>query len=193
MTKKLTDECHLAVNYIIKKTMEYNFDKSYSEQIILTIKRIQKILYLSQILYMNRFGKNMFEDEFYAWPSGPAIPVLYDKSDQLLKDGMDRYEAVKDTVVRKKMMEVIDSVLNITNNVSALNLVKLSTTEESPWSKVYSPNDENHKQLISKEEIYNYSKRVNPTTEFLNCSKENITIIDKVKTKIKEISKINCN
>ena len=76
----MTDMCTAAANFIINEVNNHNVGKALRDQVIMSSKRLQKLLYFSEILYMvEHDGRSMFKDEFYAWPSGPVIPAVYRK------------------------------------------------------------------------------------------------------------------
>ena len=71
----MTNMCISAANYIVERTNSYNETRDFKDQVSLTCKRLQKLLYFSDVEYMCRNGgKSMFNDNYYAWPSGPVIP-----------------------------------------------------------------------------------------------------------------------
>lgn len=166
----MTDKCRLIIDYIIYKTYQYNLNKEFLEQITMNMNRIQRLLYLIQLEYMYHFKEAIIDDEFYAWPSGPAIPEIYDIYENLVANAS--FNPIKRTLIRKipeQMQAVLDYVLERTNNIDTLDLVNISKVNNSPWYNVYNPDDENHIQIVPKNEISQYSKTVNPLTEFWGC------------------------
>ena len=146
--------CIEAANYIIKKTNDFNKKNAYSKQISLTCKRLQKLLYFSDIKYMQTHdGKSMFSDEFHAWPSGPVIPSVYHQFMQYQNGEMKPLEDGYHTPITKDMESAIDSILKETNNMDTQDLVLFSHIGGGPWAKAYNINDPDHKQVISKEEM----------------------------------------
>ena len=73
----MTVMCIAAANYLIEKTNEYNKDRDFRNRIRMSGKRLQKLLYFSDIEHMKRYNISMLRDEFFAWPSGPVIPSVY--------------------------------------------------------------------------------------------------------------------
>lgn len=158
---QLTNECQLVVNYILKKTNEYNLNKDYSKQISLTIKRIQKLLYLIQIEYIKHTGTNMFEEDFYAWPIGPAIPEVYDFYIEYTTGASSIIKSPIGSLSKDKH-NVIDIILENTNDINTYELIEHSRTLDNIWINAYNPDDEKHNQLISKKQLINcYSKKTN--------------------------------
>ena len=74
--KEVTNECQLIVKHILKRADQYNLTQKHSNQISITISRIQSILYFSQIEYIKHNGSVMFEDDFYASEIGPEVKAV---------------------------------------------------------------------------------------------------------------------
>ena len=74
----ITSKCRAVANYIIEKTNEYNEDETFREQVMMSCKRLQRLLYFCNVKYLILHnGEFLFEDDFYAWPTGPVIPGIY--------------------------------------------------------------------------------------------------------------------
>lgn len=169
-----TKECQLIVNYIITKTSEYNLKQEETEQISLTIKRIQSLLYFIQIESIKHFGKIMFKDDFYAWPNGPAIPEVYHLYLENTIGENSIIEIPKEKI-NNDTLKIIDSVLESTNNIKTIDLLRYSRTFNRFWERVYNPYDQNHNQIIHKNILFNYCKRIRNNTI--------VTKIKKLKTR----------
>lgn len=153
----MTSKCRAVANYIIDELNKYNTRKQFTERVLLSTKRLQKLLYLCDIEYMKRnYGHPMFEDNFYAWPSGPVIPNVYCFYVQF-SNGEMRPSYIGDMItLSKETKTVIDLVLESTNDLYTIDLVNMSSVVGGPWAKVFDPNDHKHEQIISKDDIYNY-------------------------------------
>ena len=150
--------CVTAANYIIERTNEFNRAQNYENRILITGKRLQKILYFSDVEYMRRnAGDSMFTDEFYAWPSGPVIPSVYYEFAQYQNGEMSVAEG-KHSDLTQSMVDAIDYVLERTNTIDTVDLIELSHVEGGPWRRFYSVKDPNHEQMIPKDEIYSFYK-----------------------------------
>ena len=156
----LTAMCIEAANYIINRTNKFNeTKKSSAEKIFLSCKRLQKILYFSEIEYMKRHnGRPMFKDEFYAWPSGPVIPSVYDKFVQYQDGTMYPVEKNQHTPITTEMEEVLGYIFDKTEKLSTKKIVDLSHEKTGPWDQVYDDDDIEHKQIIPKQDMYRYYK-----------------------------------
>ena len=146
--------CVAAANYIIEKVNEYNKGKPFPSQVLMTSKRLQKILFFADVLYMLENNKeSMFTDEFYAWPSGPVIPSVYKEFMQYQDGEMKPHTEGKHTSLTKGMVSVLDRVIDATMTVDTSELIKTSHVEDGPWCAVF---DEDNDNIINKAKIYNY-------------------------------------
>ena len=138
----LTAMCIEAANYIINRTNEFNFKRNYSDKISMTCKRLQKILYFSEIEYMKRNkGQVMFNDNFYAWQSGPVIPAVYDVFVQYQNGEMYPVEEGQHTPITPEMINVLNYVFEKTVEIDTYDLVEKSHEPNGPWDKVYNEED----------------------------------------------------
>lgn len=153
----MTNMCISAANYIIERTNSYNETRDFKEQVSLTCKRLQKLLYFSDIEYMSRNGgKSMFEDDFFAWPSGPVIPSVYTRFMIYQNGEMKPIIQNKPKELTLQMKLAIDCVLDRTWLLDTLFLIKTSHIVGGPWYNSYDPNDEDHLQIIPKSAIFDY-------------------------------------
>lgn len=155
----MTIMCVSAANYIIEKTNEYNKSQGYDNRISITGKRLQKLLYFSDVEFMKRNGgASMFKDEFYAWPSGPVIPSVYYEFSQYQNGEMCPSKDSQHSPLSRAMMDAIDYVLNRTHEMDTVDLIEYSHVEGGPWRRFYTDTDPNHEQVIPKKEIYSFYK-----------------------------------
>lgn len=158
----LTAMCIAAANRIIEKTNEFNNQHDFQDKIFMTCKRLQKILYFCDVEYMQRnFGKSMFKDEFQAWPSGPVIPSVYHQFMQYQTGDMEPIPSEEKENLSKEMMDVIDYVLDKTNGMDTIDLIKLSHVPKGPWSLAYNEKAREHNQTVSKTEMYRFYRSNN--------------------------------
>ena len=150
----VTKMCIAAANYIIERVNEYNAGKSLRDQVLMTSKRLQKILFFTDVLYMlENNKKSMFSDDFYAWPSGPVIPSVYEEFMQYQDGEMQPHKEGKLVSLTQEMINTLDRVLRDTMTVDTSELIRVSHTEGGPWHDVF---DENNYRLIKKAKIYNF-------------------------------------
>lgn len=159
--RQLTDECKAVVNYIIEKTNEYNSDKALNDRRrdLLNLNKVNRVLFLFHVCYIEKYGKPAFEDEFYAWPSGPAIERIYYEYDYVgwtSKLGL----ASTNSVISDEMKEILDQLLVYTRRISTKKLTEIINRFEL-WYSVYDPNDDLHYQVISNDKILEYCRKYN--------------------------------
>lgn len=153
----LTIECRLVANYIIEKTNIYNEGKTLRNQILMSNKRLQKLLYFFDIEYMKENnGYSFFTDEFYAWPSGPVIPDIYRKYIQYQDGIMNPDYSCKGNELPRDVKLIIDGLLDATKEIDTVDLINICKVENGPWHQVYKQDDSKHQQIISKDEMYIY-------------------------------------
>ncbi len=153
----MTEMCTAAANYIINQVNKYNLGKSLGEQVMMSSKRLQKILYFSEVLYLvEHNGQSMFADDFYAWPSGPVIPAVYRKFMQYQDGQMYPYSGEIHDQLDSKMISVIDRVLADTNHLGTNVLIAESHARGGPWHSVYDENDSDYTSIVGKTEIFTY-------------------------------------
>lgn len=153
----ITAKCVAIVNYIIEDTNKFNEGKKFQNQVSMTVKRLQKLLYFCEAEYMKRNrGRILFEDEFYAWPSGPVIPILYQEFVRCQNGEMLPEDEKDESILSEEVKNIIVQILEATKHLDTLDLVNISTIDGSPHSKVFEEDDKDHLQLISKKDTYSY-------------------------------------
>lgn len=160
----MTSMCIAAANYLIERTNEYNKGRSCGERIFMTCKRLQKLLYFSDVEHMKaNNGLSMFRDDFFAWSSGPVIPSVYNKFSHFQSGTMDPLPG-EHTPLTPSMVDALDSIFNKSINIDTCDLVEQSHVPNGPWAKVYNENDLRHEQKISKQEMYSFYKNIEVLT-----------------------------
>ena len=159
----MTIMCIAAANYLIERTNSYNNSQAnYGNRISMTCKRLQKLLYFSDIEYMKRNnGQSMFNDEYHAWPSGPVIPSVYSRFMKYQDGQMKPIDEENHSPLTQTMKDSLEYILSNSWDMDTIDLIALSHTQGSPWSRFYNENDPKHEQIIPKEEIYNYYQNNN--------------------------------
>lgn len=154
---KLTKKCISVANYIIEETNKYNEGKSLKEKVFLSNKRLQKLVYFCEIQYMkNNYGKPLFEDEYYAWASGPVIPEIYSVfMEYQERDLQPKYE-YSDLKLSCDVKKIIDEILNATKDLDTRDLINISNVPGGPYDKVFDYNDIRYEKIISKKSICDY-------------------------------------
>lgn len=169
----ITSKCRSIANYIIEETNKFNEDKSFREQVMISGKRLQKILYFCNIEYMKKHnGEPLFRDNFYAWPSGPVIPDIYYMYIQYQNgENIPRYES-KIFKLTAEEINIIDKVLKQTQELDSRDLINITNINDGPWQRYYNEYDSDHNQIIPNEEIYNFylNKEITNQTQEENIS-----------------------
>jgi len=154
----ITPECRAVANYILEQISKYNeYKQLLREQVLMSTRRLQRILYFCDIEYMKRNnGKPLFTDEFNAWPSGPVIDNVYHVFMQYQDGEMHpQYDGVA-VQLTDEIKSMIDKILEATNHLDTADLADISNVVDGPWHKVYREDDEDHRQIITKEAMYNF-------------------------------------
>ncbi|MCR5553806.1 MAG: DUF4065 domain-containing protein [bacterium] len=156
-------KCLSIANYIIKATNDYNdLQTSFENFVFMTTKRLQKIMFFSDVVYMlEHNGESMFDESYYAWPGGPAIITIYNEflegPDLNMRIQPHNYEGLPE--LTDEITSVIDTVLETTNKVGTATLVAESQ-KLKPWQVAYKKAEIKNSLIepISKESIYNFYK-----------------------------------
>ena len=144
-------------DYIIEEVNKYNQDKSFRDKVLLSTRRLQRLLYFCETEYMlKNNGTPLFEDEFYAWPSGPVIEKIYYAYIQEQNGEMNPYHLDDEPTVTNDVKAIIDKILEATRDLDTSELMEMSKIDGGPHSKVFVKEDKNHGQVVSKEETYLY-------------------------------------
>ena len=156
----MTDMCTAAANFIINEVNNDNLGKPLRDQVIMSSKRLQKLLYFSEILYMvEHNGKSMFKDQFYAWPSGPVIPSVYRKF-MMYQDGeMRPYAGEVHDTIDAVMETTIKRILLATKGVDTSELIDKSHVLGGPWQSVYDETNTDYDCIVDKSTIYDYYRK----------------------------------
>lgn len=157
---ELSLKCMAVADYIIDEINEYNQDKNFRNKVLLSAGRLQRLLYFCEVEYMlKNKGTPLFEDEFYAWPSGPVIGKIFLTYIQEQNGNMIPYHLPDAPKLKNDVKSIIDKILEITKDLGTTELMKMSKVEGGPHSKVFSKEDRNHGQVISKAETYIYYQK----------------------------------
>ena len=142
-------------NYIVDLTNRYNESVDFNSRITLSCKRLQNLLFLFEIEYKLRTnGKKCLDEHFYAWPGGPAIPVVYNRYVQFQTGEMLTVEGAYDSPITEDEKFIALKVFEDTIGISTSILSK--ACKQGPWQDVFNPNDPEHKQVIPDDEILKY-------------------------------------
>ena len=142
-------------NYIVDLTNRYNESVDFNSRIPLSCKRLQNLLFLFEVEYKLRTnGKKCLDEYFYAWPSGPAIPIVYNRYVQFQTGEMITIEDGYDSPITEDEKIIVLKVFEDTIGISTSILSEVC--KQGPWQDVFNPNDSEHKQVILDDEIFKH-------------------------------------
>lgn len=153
----MTAMCIAVANYLIERTNEHNQGKSFREKILMSGKRLQKLLYFSDVAYLVKHGERMIEDDFYAWPSGPVIPSVYNQFIQYQSGDMQPAVCRNNSLTREQKA-ILDEVFDATVNRKTKDLIDASHATGGPWECIYNESDLNNPQIISETAVLDFYK-----------------------------------
>ena len=157
ITEQKKFKLYLVCNYIVDSLNKYNEFKPFREKILISGRRLQKLLYFCNIRYMQlKQGVPLFEDEFYAWPSGPVIISIYYKYIQRPDGECNSISLDTPLQLNREEINIIDEILLKTQFIPNSELEKYIKIEGGPWETIYNEHDLDNPQLISKQMINNY-------------------------------------
>ena len=146
-----------------------------AEYLIMTGKEItplalQKILYYAQGFYKAFFDKFLFENDCEAWVHGPVFTNIYDKYKDFKSANIQLYNEydVGDIIADEKR-GILDVIIKYFGYYNGKALEKMSHYE-TPWinaRKGLLPM-ENSNNIISKEDIEEYFKKVKEKYDMIN-------------------------
>jgi len=120
--------------------------------------QIQKVLYISNMIWLGENGTPLIDAEFEAWDYGPVVAEVYHKlkcfGSRPVGNIFRRIPDIKDDRVAAFLNDAIDHL----GHKSGAELVAISHWEKGAWAKNYHPGKRN--VLIPREDILEeYSKR----------------------------------
>ena len=138
-------------------------DRSLKERNYLTQMKLQKMVYFAHGYHLAKFGTPLLEDAVQAWKFGPVIPQIYSDyklyASDLIKD--TRYISIPYKQLEKEFsslsasaQDAINYTWEVTKYLSAAKLSNWTHETNSPWAKVYNPND--RETVISNDLIKQY-------------------------------------
>ena len=146
---------------------------------MMSTKRLQRLLYFCNIEYIRKYnGQNLFNDYFYAWPTGPVIPGIYFV---YIPHIIGKYIPIYDgeqLELKNEEKFIIHKILKQTQNLSTMDLINITNINGGPWQQFYNENDSKHNQIIPKEEIYNFYLN---NKELIQIQEEGPTLVKRMK------------
>lgn len=101
--------------------------------------KLQKILYLAQMVNLGRYGRRLVDETFEAWDYGPVSPRLYHKTKVFgagpVGNVFHGAAPIADQSDDALLMEACQSLLRKTPS----ELVAMTHVQKGAWSKNYRP------------------------------------------------------
>lgn len=161
-------KCVSVANRIINRTNAQN-DWRYKlgkPMVMLSVKRIQKIMYLCQLFeFIENTESNMIPEDFVAWPNGPVVCELYDYWLVSHEGYMQPYPNISYQLSEKET-EIINIVVDNTIDISTEAIIDYTHTPFGPWEQVYKNNKYPY-GVISKDRIKQYIRNENIQRELI--------------------------
>jgi len=121
--------------------------------------KLNKYLFLSQVLYLAKNNNLLFEDEFVAYDNGPVIK-------QILTDYAKMTCNNNEVVVSPVIKDFLDKIYVCLENATSEELVEI-THEDPEWKKL-SSNTYNAPTMNIKSHVDEYKKRYKGILEALS-------------------------
>lgn len=136
-----------------KNVIEYNDRKSYEGNI-----RLNKYLFLAQVVYLAKYNKRLFEDDFLAYDNGPVV-----------KDIVENYGIINnknnEVDILPNIKDFLDKIYLSLENATYEELIEI-TYEDPEWIRL-SKDTYNAPVMKIEDNIEEYKKRYKGLIEAL--------------------------
>ena len=136
-----------------KNIIEYNNRKSYEGNI-----RLNKYLFLAQVVYLAKYNKRLFEDDFLAYDNGPVV-----------KDIVENYGIINnknnEVDILPNIKDFLDKIYLSLENATYEELIEI-THEDPEWIRL-SKDTYNAPVMKIEDNIEEYKKRYKGLIEAL--------------------------
>ncbi len=105
--------------------VEFNNRKAYEGNI-----RLNKYLYFAQTVYLAKYGKLLFEDEFVAYDNGPVIKEIVENYPY-----MQATANKEEILLPKEIQKFLDKIYLSLINATCEELIEI-THEDTAWKEV---------------------------------------------------------
>lgn len=113
---------------------EYFIDKANRENKPITNKKLQKLLYYSQVWSLVLNEEKLFSERIEAWVHGPAIPIVYRKFRGFEFNPIQLDTSGMSFVFSEKQWELLENIWSVYGKYDAEYLEALSHSE-LPWQE----------------------------------------------------------
>ncbi|WP_305084650.1 Panacea domain-containing protein [uncultured Clostridium sp.] len=117
---------------------------------------IQKLMFLVEAFYMCITNESqLYECQYKAWNFGPVATQLYKKFKIYGKEEivLNESQIADGESITEEKKNIIKAIYEVFKEFSAMDLVKFTHAEGSPWKKAW---DNEQYSVISKEEMKNW-------------------------------------
>lgn len=108
-----------------KKIVTYNGRKFYEGN-----ARLNKYLFLTQVVYMAKYGRKLFDDNFLAYDNGPVVDEVRTNFAKLINDDYSSKLSESDKIF-------LDKIYHSLENASCEELIEISH-EDPEWQRLSS-------------------------------------------------------
>ena len=136
-------------NIIVKNDI-----KSYEGNV-----RINKYLFLTQVVYLARYGKKLFDDDFVAYTNGPVIK-------EIVNDFQIITQLKKEVYISPETKNFLDKIYDSLKDAPCEELIDI--THEDPEWIILSTNTYNAPKMNIEKNIEEYKRRYKGLIEALN-------------------------
>lgn len=119
--------------------------------------RLNKYLFLAQVVYLAKYNSRLFSDDFSAYDNGPVV--------ELIMNTYGRLEANNDNSISKKDKDFLDKIYLSLENATYEELIEI--THEDPEWQVLSKDTYNAPVMNLEKNIEEYKKRYKGLIEAL--------------------------
>jgi len=119
-----------------------NFILANQNNLDITNRKLQKLLYYCQSLYLKEEGTVLFSDKIEAWEYGPVCSSVYHKWKEYGYKSLPKVPNIDITIFSEKSMEIIFLVIATFGNYHPDKLIEMSHID-APWATHYVKNQNN--------------------------------------------------
>lgn len=126
---------HVMVN--IFDLSDYILQRQSSDELEITVTKLNKLLYYSQGTFLAALGKELFVEDIEAWHYGPVVPSVYHQYKDINK-GMPIQSPSREISLNlsENELELLEETLTYFGQYSASYLTNM-THNEAPWVDAY--------------------------------------------------------
>lgn len=152
--------CYKYADYVSLKLKELNKNrkKEGKDDIVISSKRIQKILFFASVIFARENnGEKLFLDDFFDWYYGPSLPDLHSRYTLITRVSKNNTLTVNEWEnINPKEKYALDLAVDLAGELTLKELTDKTHAENTPWKKRYT---EGKTFVIPFFEIYDFYKK----------------------------------